>query len=104
MMITSSHGEEMIAKIAHMCYFCSSTKGNLAMKSVSEVKLRVVYADECRASLPGTFRAVVMLDSEAYQIEDDVSSLDDAHDLTSIFSGSPVQIFDHEGNRRITAI
>jgi hypothetical protein len=59
--------------------------------------LRSISFSELKAT-PGKFRAVAMIDSDTYQIGEDVGSFDDARALCrNEKEGTPVQVYDENG-------
>jgi hypothetical protein len=66
---------------------------------MEKAKLRFLSPSELKAK-HGMFRATILIDSEIYQIEDDVSTVGEAKMLCADNAGfkNPVAIFDDKGN------
>ena len=55
-----------------------------------------------RAAQAGKFRIIVMVDSDFYQLGDDMERLEDAVEIAQGAKG-PVQVFDDQGRGRLSS-
>ncbi len=73
------------------------------MSFTTEPKLKPIGMEEFRA-LPGKFRVITIIDSDLYQVNEDVDDVITAKDLAYFAVAGrqqPTQVFDDKGNKQL---